>query len=39
MLTDKNIKDAVKLWFKDKNTFEQKYGSISNWNVLGVTNM
>ena len=39
ILTDKNIKKAVKLWFENKDRFEKKYGSISNWNVLGVTDM
>lgn len=39
ILTDKNIKKAVKLWLKNKDIFEKKYGSISKWDVSKVTDM
>ena len=39
-LTNKSIKEAVKLWCsKQKTKVENKYGHISVWNTSAVTNM
>ena len=38
-LNNSNIPDAVKLWCNNKKGAILKYGHISNWDVLNVTNM
>ena len=38
-LTNENIKDAVNLWCDDKNECLWKYGHISYWNTIKITNM
>ena len=38
-LTDKNIKEAVELWFTNKRECTRIYDHISKWDVSNVTNM
>ena len=38
-LNDNNFKQAIKLWFNDKNLCIWRFGHISNWNTSNVTNM
>ena len=41
MLTDNNIRDAVKMWFNPKTRQEaiDKFGHIGDWEVMNVTDM
>ena len=40
MITNENIKDLVKMYFKkDRQSVIDTYGPISKWDVSGVTNM
>ena len=38
-LTDKNIKNAVKLWFENKDDCIEIYGHISDWDTSNIINM
>ena len=37
--SDADIKQAVKMWFDDKEAALMMYGNISDWDVSNVTNM
>ena len=39
LLTNKNIRKAIKLWNKNKNKAIIKYGLIEKWDVSEITNM
>jgi hypothetical protein len=38
-LTDKNFKQAIALWFENKEECQFQFGHISHWNTSRVTNM
>jgi surface protein len=38
-LNNKTIKEAVTLWYNNKNEASGKYGPINTWNVSNVTDM
>jgi surface protein len=38
-LTDENFKQAIDLWFENKEECKWRFGHISNWNTSRVTNM
>jgi len=38
-LNDNNFKQAVKLWFKNKEECIWRFGHISCWNTIRITNM
>ena len=38
-LNDENIKQAVELWFENKEECLLRFGHISHWNTIRITNM
>ena len=36
---NESIKDAVKIWYEDKDSALKKFGHISEWDVKEVTDM
>jgi surface protein len=38
-LTDENFKQAIALWFENKEQCKFRFGHISDWNTSRVTNM
>jgi surface protein len=39
VITNRNFKEAVDLWFKDEEKCKWRFGHISDWNTSRVTNM